>query len=138
MSAINSPRRGRDMLLKIEVGETFVTVAGLRTKSIRFNSQTVDVTDPDSGGWTELLPQAGIRSVSVTGSGVFRDAESDARIRAAFFAQETLSAQMILPGFGTIQAPVLVTVLTYGGTFKGEATFELTLTSAGEAAFTAL
>lgn len=138
MSAANSPQRGRDMLLKIEDGGSFVTVAGLRTKSVRFNSQTVDVTDQGSNGWAELLPDAGIRSVSVTGSGVFRDAAFDARIRAAFFAQGAINAQMILPGFGTIAGPVLVTSLTYGGTFKGEATFELTLSSAGEPSFTAL
>lgn len=132
-----SVKRGRDMLLKIEDAGHYVTVAGLRTKSIRFNSQTVDVTDQASNGWTELLPEAGIRSVSVTGSGVFRDASSDARLRAAFFAQDTIQAQMILPDFGTITSPVLVTALTYGGTFKGEATFDLTLTSAGEPSFVA-
>ncbi|MEM7728932.1 MAG: phage major tail protein, TP901-1 family [Pseudomonadota bacterium] len=130
-----SVKRGRDMLLKIMEGGAYVTVAGLRTKSIRLNAQSVDVTDSGSGGWTELLPEAGIRSVAVTGSGVFRDAASDARIRAAFFAQDALDAQMILPGFGTITAPVLVTQLTYGGTHKGEVTFEIALASAGEPAF---
>jgi TP901-1 family phage major tail protein len=138
MNAENSPQRGRDMLLKIEDGGNFMTVAGLRTKSVRLNSQTVDVTDQGSNGWAELLPDAGLRSVTVTGSGVFRDADSDARIRTAFFAQDVLDAQMILPEFGTIAGPVLVTSLTYGGTFKGEATFELTLNSAGEPSFAAL
>lgn len=138
MSVTNSPKRGRDMLLKIEEGGSFLTVAGLRTKSVKLNSQTVDVTDQGSNGWAELLPDAGVRSVSVTGSGVFRDEASDARVRAAFFAQDVVNAQMILPGFGTITAPVLVTSLTYGGTFKGEATFEIMLSSAGEAEFTAL
>ena len=138
MTATHPARLGRDMLLKIEDNGTYVTVAGLRTKSIRLNSQSVDVTDQGSEGWTELLPDAGIRSMSVTGSGVFRDAPSDARIRAAFFAQDVLNAHMIIPGFGTIAAPVLVTPLTYGGTFKGEATFELSLSSAGPASFTAL
>ena len=133
-----SAQRGRDMLVKIEENGSFVTVAGLRTKSIRLNSRTVDVTDQASNGWTELLPEAGIRSVSVTGSGVFRDAASDARIRSAFFAQETLNAQLILPDFGTITSPVLVTGLTYGGAFQGEATFEITLASAGEPAFAAV
>ena len=132
-----SAQRGRDMLVKIEENGSFVTVAGLRTKSIRLNSRTVDVTDQSSNGWTELLPEAGIRSVSVTGSGVFRDAASDAVIRSAFCAQETLNAHLILPDFGTITSPVLVTGLTYGGTFQGEATFEVTLASAGEPAFAA-
>lgn len=130
-----SAQRGRDMLVKIEQDGNYITVAGLRTKSIRLNSRTVDVTDQASNGWTELLPDAGIRSVSVTGSGVFRDAASDALVRAAFFSQSELSAQLILPDFGIITSPVLVTGLTYGGTFQGEATFELTLTSAGEPTF---
>lgn len=71
MTATHTPQRGRDMLLKIEDGGAYTTVAGLRAKSIRMNSQTVDVTDQASNGWTELLPEVGIRSVSVTGSGVF-------------------------------------------------------------------
>ena len=132
-----SAQRGRDMLVKIEQSGSYITVAGLRTKSIRLNSKTVDITDQASNGWMELLPQAGIRSISVTGSGVFRDTASDTLIRTAFFGQETLSAQLIIPDFGTITAPILVTGLTYGGTFQGEATFELTLTSAGEPSFVA-
>ena len=128
---------GRDLLLQVDSGAGYATVAGLRTKAIRFNSQTVDVTDSGSGGWTELLPEAGLRSVTITGSGVFRDAPSDARVRAAFFAQTALEARMVMPGFGTIAAPVLVTALAYGGTHKGEATFEMTLSAAGEVAFEA-
>jgi len=46
-----------------------------------------------------------------------------------------VNAQMIVPEFGTITASMLVTGLTYGGTFKGEASFELTLVSAGEPSF---
>lgn len=132
-----SAKLGRDLLLRVDTGDGYTTVAGLRTKSVKFNSATVDVTDSGSGGWTELLPEAGLRTVSVTGSGVFRDAASDARLRAAFFAQTPLDAQMIMPGFGTITAPVLVTALSYGGTYRGEATFDLTLSASGEVAFAA-
>ena len=128
---------GRDLLLQVASEGAFTTVAGLRTKAVRMNSQTVDVTDSGSDGWTELLPEAGIRTVTITGSGVFRDAASDARIRSAFFAQEALDARMVMPGFGTISAPVLVTALTYGGTHQGEATFEMTLSAAGEVGFEA-
>lgn len=129
---------GRDLLLKVEDNGTYVTVAGLRTKSIRFNAQSVDITDQASNGWIELLPEAGLRSSSITGSGVFRDAASDARIRTAFFVQTSLPAQIIIPDFGKIEGPFLVSALTYGGTYQGEATFELTLVSAGEPSFTPL
>ena len=40
-------QKGKDLLLKLDSTGTgtFVTVAGLRTKRIAFNSQTVDLTD---------------------------------------------------------------------------------------------
>ena len=40
-------QKGKDLLLKIDSNSagSFVTVAGLRTKRLAFNSETVDVTD---------------------------------------------------------------------------------------------
>ena len=52
-------QRGKDLLLKFWDGAAFATVAGLRTKRIRFNAQTVDITDSQSAGrWRELLDGA--------------------------------------------------------------------------------
>ena len=51
-------QKGKDLLLKLESDGlgAFVTVAGLRSKRIAFNSETVDITDADSAGrWRELL-----------------------------------------------------------------------------------
>ena len=51
-------QRGKDILLKLRDADagSFVTVAGLRTKRLAFNSETVDVTDADSADrWRELL-----------------------------------------------------------------------------------
>ena len=43
-------QKGKDLLLKIDSDGlgNFVTVAGLRTKRLSFNSETVDVTNADS------------------------------------------------------------------------------------------
>ncbi|TCQ28912.1 TP901-1 family phage major tail protein [Rhizobium sp. PP-CC-3G-465] len=38
-------QKGKDILLKIETGGGFTTVAGLRSKRLAFNAETVDVTD---------------------------------------------------------------------------------------------
>ena len=133
-------QRGSDMLLKIknEAGD-YVTIAGLRTKSLRLNSRPVDVTDTGSlGGWKELLPGAGIRSADISGSGVFRDASSDAIARQSFFDQSAQDYQFIIPGFGQITGAFIISNLSYGGSYQGEATFELTLASAGAPEFTAL
>src|SRR5688572_21708943 len=70
-------QKGKDLLLKIDNAGSFVTVAGLRSKRIAFNSETVDITDADSAGrWRELLAGAGVQRAAVSGSGIFKDAAS--------------------------------------------------------------
>ena len=134
-------QRGRDILLKIE-GETagvFTTVAGLRARTITLNARTVDVTDADSAGrWRELLAGAGVRSAAVSGQGVFRDGESDALIREAFFDQSAPTWRLIVPDFGMLEGPFLVAALEYAGEHEGEASFAMSLASAGEVTFSAL
>ncbi len=130
-------QKGRDILLKIADGDSFVTVAGIRARTVSLNAKTIDITDSGSGGWRELLEGAGIRALSVSGSGVFRDAASDALMREAFFAQAQSGWQVIVPDFGTFAGPFLIAALEYAGSHDGEATFSLTLASAGEVTFEA-
>lgn len=135
-------QRGKDILLKIGDGEDpegFTTVAGLRARTISLNARTVDATDSDSAGrWRELLAGAGVRQASVSGAGIFRDAASDAMIREAFFAQAARSWRLVVPDFGVLQGPFLVASLEYAGEHEGEATWAMTLASAGEIVFEAL
>lgn len=131
---------GKDMLLKISDGAGgYVTVAGLRARTIALNARTVDATDADSAGrWRELLAGAGVKSAAVSGTGVFRDAASDALIREAFFAQAAETWRLIVPDFGVLEGPFLVAALEYAGEHEGEASFALSLASAGEVTFGAV
>ncbi len=132
---------GKDLLVKLDmIGDgTFQTIAGLRATRISFNAETVDVTSLESqGGWRELLAGAGVKSASITGSGVFRDAATDARARQVFFDGEVPDFQVIIPSFGVVQGAFQLTAIEYAGTYNGEATYEMTLASAGALTFTAL
>ncbi len=82
-----SAQRGKDILLKIAgPNGAYVTCAGMRSKRLAFNTQTVDVTDADAvGRWRELLGGSGVQQASISGSGLFKDAPSDALFRQAFF-----------------------------------------------------
>ena len=135
-----SAKAGRDILLKIkDAAGDYVTAAGLRAKTLRFNARTVDVTDSGSvQAWRELLPGAGVKSAEVTGAGVFRDKPSDALAREMFFSQAAEDCQFILPDFGIIEGAFLISSLTYAGTYQGEASFEMSLVSAGMLTFTAI
>jgi len=131
-------QKGRDLLLKLDIDDTFTTVAGLRASRIALNAQTIDITTRESAGrWRELLAGAGIRSASLTGSGLFTDAAADAAIRALFFDTEIARWQAILPDFGTLEGPFQLTALEFSGDHDGAMTYDLTLASAGELSFTA-
>ena len=132
---------GRDLLVKVDLtGDgSFETVAGLRATRVSFNAETVDVTSLEStGGWRELLAGAGVKSASISGSGVFRDASTDERARQIFFDGEVPQFQVVIPDFGVVQGPFQITGIEYAGSYNGEATYELTLASAGALTFTAL
>ncbi|WP_410219502.1 phage major tail protein, TP901-1 family [Paracoccus sp. (in: a-proteobacteria)] len=134
-------QNGRDLLIKMDMtgNGTFETVAGLRATRLSFNAETVDVTSMESeGGWRELLRGAGVRSASISGAGVFRDASSDGRARQVFFDGEVPRFQVIIPDFGRVEGPFQITSLEYAGTHDGEATYELSLASAGALTFVAL
>lgn len=131
-------QNGKDLLIKVDVGGTFQTLAGLRATRISFNAEQVDVTTLEStGGWRELLAGAGVKSASLSGSGVFKDGATDERARQIFFAGETPGFQVIIPDFGTVEGAFQVTSIEYAGVHDGEATYELALSSAGALSFTA-
>jgi TP901-1 family phage major tail protein len=133
-------QKGKDLLLKIDtdgVG-TFATVAGLRTRHIAFNAESVDISNADSSGrWRELLEGAGVKRASVSGSGIFKDASTDATVRQVFFDGTIRTWQVIVPDFGTLAGAFQVTALEYSGEHNGEVAYELSLESAGAIAFTA-
>ncbi|RUM97337.1 phage major tail protein, TP901-1 family [Pseudaminobacter arsenicus] len=134
-------QKGKDLLLKLDTSGagSFVTAAGMRSKRIAFNSETVDVTDADSAGrWRELLAGSGVQRASINGSGIFKDASSDAEIRTRFFAGTIADWQLIVPDFGTVEGAFQITALEYSGSHDGEVTFEMALESAGPISFTVM
>lgn len=135
-------QRGKDILLKIGDGgdpQTFATVAGLRARTISLNARTIDATDGDSAGrWRELLAGAGVKQAAVSGAGVFRDAASDALMREVFFSQEARAWRLVVPDFGVLEGPFLIAALEYAGDHEGEATWAVTLASAGAVTFEAI
>jgi TP901-1 family phage major tail protein len=132
-------QQGRALLLKVESAPgVFATVAGLRARAIQLAAVGADATHGDSeGAWREILGGAGVKTASITGAGIFKDAASDALIRAAFFAGETPVFQVVVPDFGIIEGPFHIAALEYAGAHDGAATFSMTLNSAGALSFTA-
>lgn len=134
-------QKGKDLLLKVDSdgAGTFVTVAGLRSRTLAFNAETVDITHAESAGhWRELLEGAGIKSARVTGAGIFKDAASDEIVRGLFFNGTIRAWQVVVPSFGTVTGPLQIASFELTGRHDGEVAFEISLESAGELVFAAI
>jgi TP901-1 family phage major tail protein len=132
-------QKGKDLLVKMHDGEGFVTVAGLRSRRLAFNAESVDGTHAESAGrWRDLLDGAGIKRASVSGRGLFKDASSDALMRQTFFDGAIRTFQIVIPDFGIVEGPFQLSALEFAGEHNGEVSYELSLESAGALTFTAL
>jgi TP901-1 family phage major tail protein len=131
-------QKGKDLLVKIHDGSSFVTVAGLRTRRLAFNAETVDITHAESTDrWRELLEGAGVKRASIAGRGLFKDASTDALMRQVFFDGTLKNYQIVIPDFGTVEGSFQIVSLEFAGEHNGEVTYELALESAGALSFTA-
>jgi TP901-1 family phage major tail protein len=126
--------KGSAFLLKVGDGgepPLFTTVAGLRTTQMAITADSVVVTNQGSGGWRELLGGAGVRSVSISGSGVFTGSAAETRLKANALAGTIDDYRVSFESGETLTARFLITRLDYAGDFNGERTYTLALESSG-------
>lgn len=126
--------KGSAFLLKIGNGASppvFSTVAGLRTTLLSVNGEAVNVTNKDSGGWRELLSGAGVRSVSVGGSGIFTGSAAEARLKGNALGGAVDDYELSFESGERMRGRFLVTRLDYSGDYNGERTYTLSLESSG-------
>jgi TP901-1 family phage major tail protein len=126
--------KGSAFLLKVGNGAqppAFATVAGLRTTQLTVNAETVVVTNQGSGGWRELLSGAGVRSVSLSGAGVFTGSGAEVRVKANALGGIIDDYQVVFESGETVTGRFLITRLDYAGDFNGERTYTMALESSG-------
>lgn len=112
-------------------------VAGLRSRNIQFNAETVDVTNADStNAWRELLDACGVKSWSISGSGVVQNDASQDELLEAFLAGSIRDWKFLLPSFGELEGAGKITSLQFGGDYNGEVTFDITVEGAEEPTWT--
>ena len=89
------------------------------------------ITNKSSGGWRELLPGAGVRSVSVTAAGVFTGSAAETRVKSNALAGTIDDYQLVFESGEQLQGKFLLTRLDYSGDFNGERAYTLALESSG-------
>lgn len=125
---------GAAFLLRMSDGgapEEFRTVAGLRTTQLSIATEQVVITNKGSGGWRELLPAGGVRSVSISGAGVFTGSEAELALKSRALAGALNRFEVRFEGGERIRGSFQVTRLDYSGDFNGERTYTMSLESSG-------
>ena len=130
-------QKGSAFLLKVGDGAmppAYRTVAGLRTTQMSINGDIVVVTHKESGGWRELLSGAGVRSVSVSASGIFLGSAAEAALRANALAGLVDAYELSFEDGEKLRGRFLVQKLDYAGDFNGERNYAVVLESSGAVA----
>lgn len=125
---------GAAFLLKMSDGsqpEGFRTVAGLRTTQMSIATEQVVVTNKGSGAWRELLPAGGIRSVSISGAGVFTGSQAELALKARALSGALDRFEVSFEGGERLRGSFQVARLDYSGDFNGERAYTLSLESSG-------
>ena len=126
--------KGSAFLLKIGDGESpvgYSTIAGLRTTQLSVNGEPVVITSKDSGGWRELWSGAGVRSVSVSGAGVFTGSDAEQRMKNHALGGVIDAYELSFESGEKMQGDFLVSRLDYSGDYNGERSYTLSLESSG-------
>ena len=129
-----SAERGSAFLLKVGNGASpivYATVAGLRTTQLSVNGEMVAVTSKDSGGWRDILSGAGVRSVSVSGAGIFTGSAAELRVKASALGGVIDDYRLTFESGETLSGKFLVVRLDYAGDYNGERSYTLSLESSG-------
>lgn len=131
--------KGRAFLLKIGDGggpEAFTAVGGMRSTSLRINNEMVDVTNKTSNGWRDILAGAGVRHVSLGGSGIFTDSTSEGLLQAKALASSVDNYEIVFESGDKFSGAFQVTSLEFAGDYNGERTYNIALESSGVVSFT--
>jgi TP901-1 family phage major tail protein len=136
--------KGSSFLLKDNSTGTPATVGGLRSTSMTINGEAVDITTKDSNAFIssgndkarDLLQGGGVRSMSITASGVFTDSSTENLVRGFAFDGAIQNYDLIFSDGSKISGAFLITSYERAGEFNGEETYSLTLESSNTITYT--
>ncbi len=128
-------QKGKLVLLKADTAggspQVYTTIAGLRTNTWTVNGEDVDVTTKDNDGWQQRLSGAGVRSISISATGIFQDSVVEETVRQWAFNQTINWYQIIFENGDRLEAQFQISNYERSGDHDNAETYSLTLNSHG-------
>jgi TP901-1 family phage major tail protein len=136
--------KGSSFLLKDNSTGTPATIGGLRSTSMTINGEAVDITTKDSNAFIssgndkarDLLQGGGVRSMTISASGVFTDSSTENILRGFAFDGAIQNYDLVFSDGSKISGAFLVTSYERAGEFNGEETYSVTLESSNTITYT--
>tara|TARA_R110002012_G_scaffold298368_1_gene496734 strand:+ start:96 stop:524 length:429 start_codon:yes stop_codon:yes gene_type:complete len=130
-------QKGSAFLLKDNSTGTPATIGGLRSTSMSINGEMVDITTKDSNAFItsgndkarDLLQGGGIRSMSISASGVFTDSSTENILRGFAFDGAIQNYDLIFGDGSKVAGAFLITSYERAGEYNGEETYSVSLES---------
>ncbi len=134
-TAAKVPYAGKDFYIKAGDGaasEAYFLIGGFRTNSVKINNTEIDVTDKDGTRWRRLIA-GGIRSIEISGAGVFSD---DPQVQRLIYKIINTDGgykgnfRVVLPNGATLTGSFFLKSISMDGPHDKEMTYSIDLASA--------
>jgi predicted secreted protein len=113
--------------------EVFKTIGGLRTNSLSFASEAIEISNHGSNQWRQIKDGAGFRTMSVSGDGVYTNAANYRQMELDALANNLVCLGFVDVSSGRVYHGCFKIVsLEVSGEFNGEANYSLSAESADE------
>lgn len=111
----------------------FASVGGIRSKSISFSSEGVDITNQDSDEWSKFLDAAGVRALAISGAGVYTNEANYLYVEDQAYANNLMELMFVdVKGLRCTWSYFKVTAVEQSGDYNAEGNFSISANSAAE------
>lgn len=135
--------RGSELLIKRGDGaspEVFTTIGAIRNSRVTFDGNPIDVTTADDvDGNNEIWRTqiTGVKSLAVSGDGIGKQLQPIQSMYSDFALGTISNYQVVIPYIGTFTVAMVITNMTFDGSYDGASTFSIEIASASAPTFVA-
>lgn len=133
---ISATRSGAALIMDANeaalTADLFKSTGGLRSKSISFSAEGIDITNEESDEWKVMLDKAGMRSLEISGSGVYNNYPVFQTLVDKFLANELTCLMFVEVKTGKLyEGCFKLTSLEISGDYDAESNYSISAQSSG-------
>lgn len=126
---------GSQVLLYLKTQDKWHIVGGMRNTKLILNSQLINVGINGESPWKELLPEAGLRQLTIIGSGAFSNSSAENDIQKLAFSGKIAEYKLIFPAGNSVGGKFQINNYQRIANMDEEERYTISLVSSGQIFF---